>query len=246
MQRMVSRPPNSNVLWIKRCALHVGDGDWLYARANATAIERHWQAARRDNPGYFNGVIHLIDEMTVANECLSARLLRTDFKSYLYWRDHGFEEAAVLDGFGSALIRSAGGDIMLGRQRPGNINAGLTYLPGGFIDARDAAPDGTIDLAASVWRELAEETGLGPDDLVAGNGFYLTCDGAQVSLALPVTARLSTCDLKDKIDRHLAADQDPELAGIVAVRDFSDIDGLAMAPYARVLVSHLLSAQRHT
>jgi NUDIX domain len=243
---MLSRPPNANVRWIKCCALHVGDGIWRYARSNAAAIDRHWDAARLNNPGYFNGVIHLIDEMTVADAGLSARLLRTDFKSYLYWRDHGFEEAGVLDGFGSALIRSADGDIILGQQRPGNINAGLSYLPGGFIDARDAAPNGTIDLAASVWRELAEETGLGQGDLVAGDGFYLTCDGAQVSLALPVTARLSTRDLKDKIDQHLAADPDPELAGVVAVRDFSDIHGLAMAPYARVLVSYLLGDARRT
>ncbi len=241
---MLSRPASSTVRWIKRCALHGGDGIWQYARTNAAAIDRHWDAARLVNAGYFNGVIHLIDDMTFDGAALSARLLRTDFKSYLYWRHRGFEEAGVLDGFGSALIRSASGTIILGRQRPGNINAGLSYLPGGFIDARDAASDGTIDLAASVWRELAEETGLGPDDLVAGEGYYLTCDGAQVSLALPVTARLSTSDLMDKIDRHLAADPDPELAGIVAVREAADIDGLAMAPYARVLVSHLLSAAR--
>ncbi|MEQ1672861.1 MAG: NUDIX hydrolase, partial [Hyphomicrobium sp.] len=159
---------------IATCALRVGDGVWTYAEEHAGVIERDWQLAARVRPSYFNGVIHLLDQLSDVDGVLCGRLLRTDFKSYLYWRTAGFPDTGVRDGFGSALIRSADGAILLGRQRAGNVNGGLAYLPGGFIDARDVDAGGGIDIAASIIRELAEETGLRREDVTIEPGFLVT------------------------------------------------------------------------
>lgn len=227
---------------VRRVTLRVGARRWAYAHAHKDAIGEHWRIAKAANPGFFNGAIHLIEHVENSPDHLTARLLRTDFMSFLYWRDEGFpEEAGVLDGFGSALIRSAEGHILLGRQRPGNINAGLAYLPGGFIDARDVTDGGIIDIAASIAREVQEETGLGAGDLEAEPGFVVTRTGPHISFAVPYRATLAAEDLKAKIERHIAADPDPELAEIVIVERLSDCHGLAMPHYARVLLADLLT-----
>jgi 8-oxo-dGTP pyrophosphatase MutT (NUDIX family) len=238
---MNQRSQKESVRRIARSDLRVGDGRWAYAEAHAASIESGWIAAKRTTPNYFNGIIHLIDAYGAEGDTISARLLRTDFKSYLFWRLSGWPDAGVLDGFGSALLRSADGDVILGRQRDGHVNGGLTYLPGGFIDARDVRGDATIDLDASVRRELLEETGIGPDAVTADAGYYLTETGPHMSIAVPLRSHLSTCDLIRRIADHIRREADPELAGAVAVRRLSDLDRLPMAHYARVLLTSLLA-----
>jgi ADP-ribose pyrophosphatase YjhB (NUDIX family) len=232
---------HDSVASVAEVVLRTSNREWDYALANAAAIDENWQRASASNPHYFNGVVHLVDEMQLTDGVLQARLLRTDFKSYLFWRDAGFPQSGVRDGFGSALIMSSDCAVLLGRQREGNVNGGLAYLPGGFIDARDVDADGQIDIAASIARELAEETGLGPADVVAQPGFLVTQTGAHVSIAVTHQAKVTAEALKSRIEKFIAADTASELTEMVVVRCIKDLDGLAMPSYARVLLTSLLS-----
>ncbi len=238
---MLEYPLNETVFRCAHCDLHAGDGQWAFAVKNTAAIDEAWRQARESNPHYFNGVIHLIDSLDTGNDRLRARLLRTDFKSYLYWRQAGFPQTGVLDAFGSALIRSRDGAIILGRQRAGNVNGGLAYLPGGFIDARDVGPDGRIAIAESIWRELAEETGLGAADVTRQPGFWVTQTAVHVSIAAAYHTDLDAEALKKQIESHIAQDPASELTEAVIVRGPADLRGLAMPPYARVLLAALFT-----
>jgi 8-oxo-dGTP pyrophosphatase MutT (NUDIX family) len=242
---MLKYPAYATVARVNRCELRAGVGVWNFATANSAAIDTAWQAALAENPGFFNGVVHLIDGLQLEPGSLRARLLRTGFKSYLYWRKAGFPETGVLDGFGSALIRSGDGAILLGRQRAGNVNGGLAYLPGGFIDGRDVDAEGRIDIAASIARELEEETGLTGVSLAAQSGFLVTQTAAHVSIAVTYQSSMDADALKSRIMEHIAADPASELAEIVVVRRAEDIEGLAMPEYARVLVTWLLAGHDH-
>ncbi len=233
------------VVRIESLTLAVSSAHWVYADNHSEAIDAHWKLAIAANPSFFNGVIHVIESIDVGHAHVAARLNATGFKNFLYWRDEGFPaDGGVLDGFGSALIRSAEGHILLGRQRPGNVNAGLAYLPGGFIDSRDVGADGTVDIAASIERELREETGLGLDDLTAEPGFIVTLTGAQVSFAVTYHSTLSAEALATKVRAHIAAEAEPELAEMVIVRGVEDLRGLPMPHYARVLLNSPLAWRR--
>jgi 8-oxo-dGTP pyrophosphatase MutT (NUDIX family) len=238
---MLKYPAQDSVTAVTSCDLRVDDGTWGYTHVHANAIEAAWQSVRIENPAFFNGTIHLINGLRLEDGCLHATFLRTNFKTYLHWRRAGFPETGILDGFGSALIKSADGAVLLGRQRAGNINAGLAYLPGGFIDARDAGPDGRIDITASVVRELQEETGLSGADLQPQPGFLITQTAAHVSIAATFQVNLDAESMKSKIEKHIAADPESELTDIVIVRQLADLEGLAMPHYARVLLQQLLS-----
>jgi 8-oxo-dGTP pyrophosphatase MutT (NUDIX family) len=237
----VSNFVDDRVVPVTRCDLRVSPSVWEYARANAAAIDAAWRGAVLKNPQYFNGAVHLIEALAIGGDRLEAKLLRTDFKSYLYWRAAGFPETGVLDGFGSALLRSADGAFVLGRQRTGNVNGGLTYLPGGFIDDSDVDANGHIDICASIARELGEETGLTGADVRADAGFLITQAGAHVSIAVTYAACCDALALKAKVEHHIAGDPGSELAGAVIVRRPADIDGLPMPTYARALLSRLLA-----
>jgi 8-oxo-dGTP pyrophosphatase MutT (NUDIX family) len=226
---------------IDRCELVVGGGRWAFAEAHAAEIDAHWQRRLSASPGMFNGVIHILGEGAIADGGLSGRMLRTDFKSFLFWKDHGYPDRSVRDAFGSALLLSAEGHVMLGRQAAGHLNSGLSYLPGGFIDARDADVAGRIDVAASVAREIAEETGLDVAQLTRDPGFITTEAGALLSIAVAYRSPLSSKDLQAAIHAFIAAEVEPELSEVVVVRCAADLEGLAMPHYAEVLLPRLLA-----
>jgi 8-oxo-dGTP pyrophosphatase MutT (NUDIX family) len=238
---MLTYPESDRVTEIASCKLFVGPSEWPYAHAHRDAIDAHWQRVSAANPKYFNGTIHLVDTLTVAGGTLTARFTAAEFKSFLYWRAAGYPPAGVRDGFGSALLVSSDGAYVLGRQSSGNINAGLAYLPGGFIDRRDVDASGTIDITASIVREVLEETGLDPADFSLRPGFLLTEQGAQLSIAKCIDVALEADALAARIERHIASEANPELASAVIVRTLADLDGLAMPPFARLLLTRLLT-----
>ena len=193
--------------------LAVDDARWPYANNHREAIDAHWKIATASNPNFFNGTIHVVTRLATEGGDVKARFMATEFKNFLYWRDEGFPaEANVRDGFGSALIRSKEGHVILGRQHPGNINEGLAYLPGGFIDARDVDANGRIDIFASVARELREETGLGRRRSGTGGGVLARRSRRPCFLRCALRLEPRSAELADRIAAFIAADPDPELA----------------------------------
>lgn len=237
-------PDGDGVMRVADCTLVCRAAQWRYADDNDRAIDAHWHSNLLRNPRMFDGVIHLLDGGRIDESGFTGSLLRTGFKSYLFWRDAGFPGAGVRDAFGSALIRSAEGHVLLGRQRAGNINAGLAYLPGGFIDARDVGDDGKIDIAASIMRELAEETGLGPADVEARPGFILTRSGALLSIARELVSPLPSAALRERILDGIARDPEAELVDAVIVRSAAEAQAVGAHPYAAILLASLFGEAR--
>lgn len=235
--------PAASVTRIRSLALKVDhEAVWTYAANHREVIDAHWTMAVSANPSFFNGIVHVLKVLALQGEHVAATVMPTEFKNFLYWRDEGFPaEARVQDVFGSALIRSREGHVVLGRQMPGNINEGQVYLPGGFIDPRDVTADNTIDLQASVAREVTEETGLGDDVLTAAPGFLVTRAYPHVSFAVPYTSALPSSELVARIKAHIAAETDPELAEPVVLTCAADMEGRAVTHYARVLLSSPLA-----
>ena len=224
------------------CNLRLVPQSWAFAHDNAAAIDAHWATRSKANPGYFNGEIHLLRDAHTSGGAFTASFVQTDFKSYLYWRESGYPAAQATDAFGSAILRAAEGYVLLGRQSAGNINSGLAYLPGGFIDQRDVGPSGAIDIAASIDRELAEETHLLPHELSAVPGFCIIRCGPLLSMAREVRSPLKAQHLRALILDRIAAGPDPELADIVIIASLHDLERANVPPYTALALAHVLSA----
>jgi 8-oxo-dGTP pyrophosphatase MutT (NUDIX family) len=229
------------VLRVERCRLRAGSGPWRFAERSAAEIDRHWQRRSAQNPALFNGTIFILERFDVTDGALDGVLIPVEFKSFLYWKDMGYPDRSALDCFGSALIRSRDGMVLLGRQRAGNINAGLAYLPGGFIDPRDLGPDGEIDIAASILREAAEETGLETRDLARGRGFLLTFTGPMLSVAVELQSNLSAVALARQIRKRLSGDANAELEDVLLVGSREELSGLAMPICAQTLLESIFA-----
>jgi hypothetical protein len=220
--------------------LRVVDGSWAFAARNRADIDLHWERRLRESPAFFNGIVHVLTQRSLSEEgVLSASFVRTDFKSFLYWRETGWRDDSVMDSFGSALILSAEGHALLGRQRAGNMNGGLCYPPCGFIDPGDIGPDGIIDLEGSVAREIAEETGLAAPAIRRSGGYVVTQVGPVLAMSALYRSPLADEALLAEAGRHIAGDAKSELTDFLLAKPGADTSEVPMPDYARALLRHL-------
>jgi ADP-ribose pyrophosphatase YjhB (NUDIX family) len=230
------------VRYVDSCTLVVTHDAWPFAEAHAAEIDAFWQLRTAENATLFNGRIFMLSSYRIHAGRFSGRLVPVEFKAFLFWKERGCPDRSVFDVFGSALIRADDGAILLGRQKSG-INAGLIYLPGGFIDQRDVDEAGEVDISASVLREIEEETGLGRWQLGVRDGFLVTTIGAQISIAVELVADGDAETVRQRIREVLAAEAEPELDEIVAVREWAEVEALPVPAYAQVLLAYLLHAR---
>jgi 8-oxo-dGTP pyrophosphatase MutT (NUDIX family) len=224
------------------CAFRVAHWTWPLAKEKADEIARDWQRRRAQTPEFFNGAVYLMCQHAIEGDALCGTFFKTDFATFLYWREQPAAEAqAVHEGFGASLIRSAEGYVLLGRQAPGQLNSGRVYPPSGVIDDGDVC-DGAIDIDANIRRELAEETGLDGEAVQRQPGYIVALLGRQIAIGVEWRSALPALELRARILAFTRAQSVPELDDVVIVRSQADIDESTMPRHARVFVGALLPA----
>lgn len=237
-------PVDETALHVRECDLIATDEVWAYAAANKHAIAHNWQKQKQAHPKFFNGNVWLMSgfEVDKGSGRFCGTFLRAEFRDYLYWRGRNFEPAGVWDAFGSGVVVSADGAMVLGEQTEGNVNAGLSYPPSGFIDNDDVARDGTIDIAANIAREISEETGLDVAEFRRRDGYWITFDAAQVSIAAVFESRSTGTQLERAIAAELARQHEAELHRVHLVADRAQLAGLTVPSYTQRLIEALFAA----
>ncbi|MEM8972377.1 MAG: NUDIX hydrolase [Pseudomonadota bacterium] len=176
-------------IFFDRCVLRVSRGSWPFADAHRDQVERYWSDALARNPHIFNGVIYPLLDHGIDDDGFYGDYARSDFASYLYWRENGFCDPPTCDGFASVMLVSSHGRYLMTKAAPYTLNAGLWVPAGGMVDQRDVDADGMIDVWRYGLRELAEETGLTDADLLRQPGLQIARDGALIVYGLFCRAR---------------------------------------------------------
>jgi 8-oxo-dGTP pyrophosphatase MutT (NUDIX family) len=203
------------------------------------AIAEHWSRSVAAKPALFDGTVLIAEGLVMAAGHLSATLRPIPFSAFLAWRDWGYPVPDLIHLSAAAAIVAADGAVLLGTMGAHTANAGRTYLVGGTPDLTDVGPDGRVDLVATAARELAEETGL---SATAGAEALVVRDGPRAVVVAVHHFPLTTAELAAGIRRFLAADPEPELADVVAVRGAADLDHLSVPAATRAVVHRLLGS----
>lgn len=213
-------------------ALHPADGPLAFERDNRPAIEAHWAVTLAANPRLWNGPFFLFEDVRLEGGVLRGCARRTDFATFLYWRDSGRPETAV-HVTGTSLPVTADGALLAVRMAAHTANAGAVYFPAGSFDAADIV-DGAFDVSGNIARELQEETGLAFDAARAEDAFTAVFDrGAwHVARRNRLTDDFDAC--LHTIERHRAQGGDDEIETAIAVRPGGAELGL-LKPHARAL-----------
>jgi hypothetical protein len=195
---------------------------WPFAEQRRADIDAHFAIKQAEKPKIWNGRILLARNPLFTEDRFSACYFEADFASFLAWRDWGFPDREVFNGFGMGALRCADGAFLLGEMGHHTANAGRIYFPSGTPDLDDIS-GGAVDISGSVAREVAEETGLTAADYSAGAHWDCVVSGAAIAMIRILNVDTSGEALRARIEGNLARQRQPELSAIHLVRDRSDL-----------------------
>jgi 8-oxo-dGTP pyrophosphatase MutT (NUDIX family) len=216
---------NLSVVPIDQIDLPLVSWPWPFAQERRAEIEAYFAAGRARTPQLWNGRVLLAKDCRIDGRVLSGVCFETDFASFLAWRDWDFPDPTVTNCFAMGALQSADGAFVLGVMGSHTANPGCIYFPAGTPDPADAV-GGRLDLAGSVRREIAEETGLGVKDYVGEPGWQLVLSGPRMALSRRIRA-------------HIATDRQPELADVMIVRGVGDFHA-DMPPFVTAYLAYML------
>jgi hypothetical protein len=202
--------------------LKVRPSPWPFADNRREEIDAHFAERRREKPEIWNGRV-LIGRNAVHTEGrLAADFFETDFASFLAWRDWGFPDRGVFNGFGMGALKSSDGAFVLGEMGTHTANAGRIYFPAGTPDPDDIK-DGSVDIAGSITREIAEETGLKETDYTTDTHWTCVFSGASIAMIRVLRVDMPGEALQARIEANLARERQPELRAVHLARRRADI-----------------------
>lgn len=214
--------PNSAVIHrVTALDLKVESWAWPFATERRAEISAHFAEKQREKPKTWNGRVLLARGADISGGRLSSRYFETDFASFLAWRDWGFPDRAVFNGFGMGALRCSDGAFVLGEMASHTTNAGRVYFPGGTPDPDDIV-DGALDIEGSIAREIEEETGLRPADYRPVDRWDCVISGASIAILRVLSVDMTGEALKTRIEANLVRQEHRELAGIHLVRSVGD------------------------
>ncbi|HKH80410.1 MAG TPA: NUDIX hydrolase [Methylovirgula sp.] len=220
--------------------LPVQPAPWPFAQARRAEIEAHFAEKQREKPAIWNGRVLIGRNPVFTEDRFSAEYFETDFASFLAWRDWGFPDRDIFNGFGMGALRSADGAFLLGEMGPHTANAGRIYFPSGTPDPDDVR-DGALDIAGSIVREVEEETGLTEKDYTMGAHWDCVVSGAAVAMIRLLRVDMPGEALRARIAANLARQRQPELCAVHLVRGLNDLTA-AMPRFVTAFIEAHLTA----
>ncbi len=220
--------------------LDVQPWSWPFARERGAEISAHFAGKQREKPQIWNGRILLARNPVFTVSGFRAGYFEADFASFLAWRDWGFPDRDIFNGFGMGALCSNDGAFVLGEMSLHTSNAGRIYFPSGTPDLDDIS-EGAVDMAGSVAREVAEETGLSAADYRADAHWDCVVSGASVAMIRILNVDSSGEALRARIEANLARQHQPELCAIHLVRGVGDLTA-AMPRFVTAFIEAQFSA----
>jgi 8-oxo-dGTP pyrophosphatase MutT (NUDIX family) len=198
--------------------------DWPWAEQNRALIDANWQRRLAQTPKMFNGRVLLLRDVEITQGLCRNTYFEADYADFIAWLDMGHPDPSIANGFAMGALRGSDGAFICGVMSGHTANGGRVYFPAGTPDLSDLQPDGSVDLATSLTRELFEETGLSGDEYHVEDEWIIVQRWPSVALMRMVTLPVPASEGAKKIRAAIAAQEEPELSDVRIIRGRRDID----------------------
>jgi 8-oxo-dGTP pyrophosphatase MutT (NUDIX family) len=228
------------LLSVRQISARLVSHDWSFVARHAADIAGYWRQRTAEKPAMFNGKVLMQCNGHVAGDSFHAEYFQLDYASMVAWHAMGCPQTDgfhIRNGFALGALRSRDGAHLMGVMGQHTHNAGKVYFPGGTPDDSDVKPDGTVDLAGSVLRELEEETGLSPHDVGVGDTWQVAPARERVAFLRDIFIDLPAVEARALIRDRLSRQAEPEFDDIVIVRSAADIDAARMPLFMQIFLA---------
>ncbi|WP_445502997.1 NUDIX hydrolase [Microvirga sp. G4-2] len=202
--------------------------EWAWAEQNRSLIEANWKRRTADKPKMFNGRVLLLRNVEFEQDQCRNTYFETSYADFVAWIDSGYPDRSIANGFAMGALRGSDGAFICGVMGAHTTNAGRVYFAAGTPDLSDLRPDGTVDLASSLTRELIEETGLQENEFHVDDEWIIVQRWPTMALLRMVTLPMTAEEGARLIRANIAKDPEPELQDVRIIRRVDDIDPKTM------------------
>tara|TARA_R110002020_G_scaffold48286_1_gene137612 strand:- start:11265 stop:12011 length:747 start_codon:yes stop_codon:yes gene_type:complete len=231
--------PEHRVFGIETVRLGLDEADHPWRLAEHAAIVAHWAREQVERPWLFNGTVMLHRGLRIDGGGLAGTSHRAPYAALLHMIQSR-PQADVWHLFGSAVMLSSDGAMLLIRMAAKTANAGRVYAPAGSLDESDIS-GGRVDVDGSILREAKEETGLDLSGMAAENRLLCWRDGGLVAVFRRFLIDEPAVVLADRIGDHIRTDPQQEIDDVVIVRKPGDA-GPTVTPYMQALIGFHFAA----
>lgn len=203
-----------------------------FTQEQRAPIDAYWKHVTQKNSRLWNGDYYMFSDLRIENRVLFGSAHKTDFATFLYWRDHGRADC-ISHITGTTFPQFPDGSLLAIKMAAHTANAGRIYFPAGALDRQDMV-DSEFDVISNIRREWMEEIGLEiEDDWFSGpllasesdNSYHVTR-----LMQLPIGIE----ELEKIWKAHSANGGDDEIERLAPICN-RDVIPLEMPPYATAL-----------
>lgn len=231
--------PENRIFGIDAVRLSVDPAEHPWRVAEQAAIEAHWAREQVERPWLYNGTVMMHRGLGLKDGAISGVSHRAPYAALLHWvKSQPAADAWHL--FGSAVILSSDGAMMLIRMAAKTANAGKVYAPAGSLDESDIS-GGAVDVEGSIYREAREETGLDLKRAAAERQLLCWRRGGRVAVFRRFLLEETADVLAGRIREHIRTDQEEEIEDVVVVRSPQDA-GPTAPPYMQAMIDFHFAA----
>lgn len=225
--------PENRVFGIDAVRLIVDPAEHSWRMAEQAAIEAHWAREQVERPWLFNGTVIMHRGLRLEDGAISGVSHRMPYAALLHWVKTQ-PEADLWHLFGSAVILSSDGAMMLIRMAARTANAGKVYAPAGSLDESDIR-GGEVDVEGSIHREAREETGLDLSQAAAEKQLLCWRQGGRIAVFRRFRLNETADELAARVREHIRTGPEEEIEDVVVVRAPGDA-GPTAPPYMRAMI----------
>lgn len=206
-----------------------------YEEAHKPLIDVFWEQAYALNPRLWNGLFFMFSDVRIENGCLYAQAHRTDFATFLYWRENGCDGAAKhMTATTFPVLKD--GSLLAVRMSQHTANAGRIYFPAGSFDQPDIVRN-QLDPIVSMKREMAEETGITVDETWFDGPLLVVENDHSFFVTRKAKLPYHFADVEKIWRKHQKNGGDDEICGLVQIESTGHIPDV-MPRYAVELCNH--------
>ena len=230
---MLEAIPENQVFPLDAVRFSLDDAEHPWVVSERAAIEAHWAREQVERPYLFNGTILMHRGLRLTDGLITGTSHRVPYAALLHLV-RTWPEADVFHLFGSPVILSSDGAMLLIRMGANTANPGRVYAPAGSLDLSDIT--GTqVDLDGGIYREAMEETGLDLSLHEPENRMFCWRRRGLVALFRRFACTETADRLAARMRAHIATAPEQEIEDVVIVRRPEDA-GPTVPPYMQAMI----------
>lgn len=232
------------VTCVSRVDVQLDEAPWAFATQRSEAISAFWREKQKSHPHFYDGQVHVMTSWEIRNFQTSAavfvgNLCRTNFASFLYWKESNGKMEGEADFSGGGALLCADGGLLMALSGKRAIVPGTLEFPSGFVDVADFEGD-KLDFDRHVEREVMEELDITRAQLGKSKHYLVSAADEIVQIVSVFDVATNGMEFARRW-RSLTAHSQSEIADVVAIYGHSDFAGYPVQAHVKAAASYLLA-----